>query len=161
MKKYIAAVLAAVLLLGMLATLFHQIIMATVSQGTQKIIRDSMFRKMQTLPLRYFDTNAAGDIMSRYTGDIDTMRQMISQSIPQSVSAVITLVAVFVAMLIESWILTIVTMITVLAVIFSISSSLLSLYGPKLSGIALDAVDLGEGNVDFSVIWTCKIISNF
>jgi len=74
---------------------------------------------MQTLPLRYFDSNTAGNIMSRYTSDIDTLRQMISQSIPQTVSSVVTLAVVFIAMLAESWIMTIVTMITVLGVIFS------------------------------------------
>ena len=110
--------IAAILLLGMLATLFHQIIMATVSQGTQKIIRDSMFRKMQTLPLRYFDTNTAGNIMSRYTNDIDTLRQMISQSIPQGVSSIVTLVVVFIAMITTSWILTLVTLVTVVGITF-------------------------------------------
>ena len=71
-------------------------LMVKVSQGTQKHIRDEMFAHMQTLPLRYFDTNTAGNIMSRYTSDIDTLRQMISQSIPQCASSLVTIVVVFV-----------------------------------------------------------------
>ena len=110
--------LACIFLAGMFATFFQSYLMVGVTQGIQKKIRDDMFRKMQTLPLRYFDTNTAGNIMSRYTSDIDTLRQMISQSIPQAVSAVVTLAVVFVTMLITSWILTIVTMITVLGVVF-------------------------------------------
>jgi len=93
--------------------------MVSVTQGIQKTVRDEMFRKMQTLPLRYFDSNTAGNIMSRYTSDIDTLRQMISQSIPQTVSSIVTLAVVFIAMVAESWIMTIVTMITVLGVVFS------------------------------------------
>ena len=111
--------LACVFIAGMVASFFQSYLMVGVTQGIQKRIRDDMFRKMQTLPLRYFDTNTAGNIMSRYTSDIDTLRQMISQSIPQAVSAVVTLVVVFVTMLATSWILTIVTMITVLGVVFA------------------------------------------
>ena len=104
---------------GVVASFFQSYLMVGVTQGIQKNVRDEMFRKMQTLPLRYFDSNTAGNIMSRYTSDIDTLRQMISQSIPQTVSSIVTLITVFVAMLMESWILTIVTMITVLGVVFS------------------------------------------
>ena len=111
--------IACVFVVGMVASFFQSYLMVGVTQGIQKNIRDQLFAKMQTLPIRYFDSNTAGNIMSRYTSDIDTLRQMISQSIPQSVSAVVTLLAVFLAMLMESWILTIVTMITVLGVIFS------------------------------------------
>ena len=108
-----------VFLLGMVASFLQSYLMVGVTQGIQKTIRDDMFRKLQTLPLRYFDSNAAGDIMSRFTGDIDTLRQMISQSIPQMVSAVMTLVVIFITMIFTSWVLTIVMMITVLAVVFS------------------------------------------
>ena len=111
--------IACIFVLGIVASFLQSYLMVGVTQGVQKHIRDQLFTKMQTLPIRYFDTNAAGNIMSRYTSDIDTMRQMISQSIPQAVSSVITLVAVFLAMIMESWILTIVTMITVVGVIFS------------------------------------------
>ena len=75
--------IAAIFLLGMVASFLFQYLMVAVAQGTQKVIRDEMFTKMQALPLRYFDSNTAGNIMSRYTSDIDTLRQMISQSIPQ------------------------------------------------------------------------------
>ena len=111
--------IACIFILGALASFFQAYLMVGVTQGIQKNVRDEMFRRMQKLPLRYFDTNTAGNLMSRYTSDIDTLRQMISQSIPQMVSSVITLVVVFIAMLLESWILTIVTMITVLGVVFS------------------------------------------
>ena len=110
--------IAFVFVVGMIAAFFQSYLMVGVTQGIQKTIRDEMFTKMQRLPLRYFDTNTAGNIMSRYTSDIDTLRQMISQSIPQAVSSVVTLVVVFVTMLRTSWILTIVTMITVVGVVF-------------------------------------------
>ena len=109
--------IACVFVLGILASFFQSYLMVGVTQGIQKKIRDQLFAKMQTLPIRYFDTHPAGDIMSRYTSDIDTMRQMISQSIPQSISAVITLLTVFIAMLRKSWILTIVTMFSMVGVV--------------------------------------------
>ena len=111
--------LACIFVIGMIASFLQSFLMVGVTQGIQKRVRDDMFRKMQSLPIRYFDTNTAGNVMSRYTSDIDTLRQMISQSIPQAFSAVVTLVVIFVTMLMESWILTIVTMITVMAVVFS------------------------------------------
>ncbi len=113
--KFLAGV-AAIFCLGIAAAFFKEYLMVGVTQGTQKRVRDQMFTKMQRLPLRYFDTNTAGNIMSRYTGDIDTLRQMISQSIPQCVSSVITVVALFVAMLNLSWILTCVMLVTVLGI---------------------------------------------
>ncbi len=109
---------ACIFVLGILANFFQSYLMVGVTQGIQKTVRDEMFAKMQKLPIRYFDSNTAGNIMSRYTSDIDTLRQMISQSIPQAFSSVVTLVVVFVTMLRTSWILTIVTMITVLGVVF-------------------------------------------
>ncbi len=103
--------------MGMVCAFLQQFLMVGVSQGTQKTIRDEMFAKMQRLPLRYFDTNTAGNIMSRYTSDIDTLRQMISQSIPQTVSSVITLAVAFIAMLQTSWMLTIVVIFTVMGIL--------------------------------------------
>ena len=111
--------IAVVFVVGVLASFFQSYLMVGVTQGIQKTVRDEMFAKMQKLPLRYFDTNTAGNIMSRYTGDIDTLRQMISQSIPQTVSSVITLVVIFCAMVAESWILTLVSMITIMGVVFT------------------------------------------
>ena len=110
--------LACIFLVGMAASFFQSYLMVGVTQGIQKTIRDEAFTKMQNLPIRYFDSNTAGNIMSRYTSDIDTMRQLISQSIPQAFSSIVTLIAVLVAMIRESWILTIVTMFTVLGVFF-------------------------------------------
>jgi len=98
---------------GMVAAFLQQFLMVSVSQGTQKVIRDEMFTKMQRLPLRYFDSNAAGNIMSRYTSDIDTLRQMVSQSLPHCFSSIITLIVVFTAMVRASWILTLVILVTV------------------------------------------------
>ena len=109
--------IACVFVVGIVASFLQSYLMVGVTQGIQKRIRDELFAKMQTLPIRYFDTHPAGDLMSRYTSDIDTMRQMISQSIPQTVSSVITLVTVLIAMIVESWILTIVTMLTVVGVV--------------------------------------------
>ena len=111
--------LVGIFLIGIAANFFQSYLMVGVTQGIQKKVRDEMFAKMQTLPIRYFDTNTAGNIMSRYTSDIDTLRQMISQSIPQAVSSVVTLVAILIAMLSTSWILTIVSMITVVGVVFA------------------------------------------
>ena len=115
--KYLMGI-AAVFGCGILASFLQQYLMVSVSQGAQKTIRDEMFTKMQRLPLRYFDTNTAGNIMSRYTSDIDTLRQMISQSIPQAFSSIITIIVIFAAMLRSSWILTIVTMFTVAGITF-------------------------------------------
>ena len=90
------AKLAGLFLLGILASWLQRFLMVGVTQGIQRTIRDEAFTKMQTLPIRYFDSNSTGNIMSRYTSDIDTMRQMISQSIPQAVSSVVTLVVLLV-----------------------------------------------------------------
>ena len=98
---------------GMVASFLQQFLMASVGQGTQRVIRDEMFTKMQHLPIRYFDSNTAGNIMSRFTSDIDTLRQMVSQSIPQAFSSIVTVVVILVAMLRTSWILTLVMCFTV------------------------------------------------
>ena len=87
---------------GAFANWSYNFIMVTVSQGVLKKIRDEMFARMQKLPVKYFDTHAYGDVMSHYTNDTDTLRQMISQSIPQMFSSVITIVSVFCAMVYTS-----------------------------------------------------------
>ena len=109
--------IACIFVLGIIAAFLQSYLMVGVTQGIQKTVRDEMFAGMQKLPIRYFDTNTAGNIMSRYTSDIDTLRQMISQSIPQAVSSIVTLVVVFITMLSTSWILTLVTMVTVVGVV--------------------------------------------
>ena len=103
--------------LGIFCSWLYNFLMVGVAQGTQKTIRDEMFTKMQRLPIRYFDTNTAGNIMSRYTSDIDTLRQMVSQSIPQTASSVITLVVVGTRLLSTSWILCVVMAVTVFGII--------------------------------------------
>ncbi|MCI7335061.1 MAG: ABC transporter ATP-binding protein, partial [Oscillospiraceae bacterium] len=90
--------MALIFLAGIVAVYIQNRVMAVVSQGVLRTIRDDMFSHMQTLPIKYFDTNTHGDIMSRYTNDTDTLRQMISQTIPQTMSSAVTVAAVFVAM---------------------------------------------------------------
>ncbi len=110
--------IACIYLLGMLGSFLQSYLMVGVTQGIQKTVRDEMFAKMQRLPIRYFDSNTAGNIMSRYTSDIDTLRQMISQSIPQAVSAVITLAVILIRMFTTSWVLTLTAMFTVVVMVF-------------------------------------------
>ena len=110
--------IACIFAAGMVASFLQQFLMVGVAQGTQKAIRDEMFTKMQRLPLRYFDSNTAGNIMSRFTSDIDTLRQMVSQSIPQCFSSIVTILVILIAMIRASWILTIVTMFTVAGIMF-------------------------------------------
>ena len=104
--------------LGIVSTFLYNYLMVEVGQGTQKRIRDEMFTHMQTLPIRYFDTHPVGDLMSRYTSDIDTLRQMISMSIPQCISSIATLVVLMVTMIITSPILTGVMLLTVTCIVF-------------------------------------------
>ena len=108
--------MAAIYGTGVLCSWIYNRLMIKVAQQTLKRIRDEMFSKMQRFPLRYFDTHTHGDIMSRYTNDTDTLRQMITQSMPQLVSSMCTVVTVFFAMLYQSVYLTII----VVASIFSI-----------------------------------------
>ena len=105
-------IMAGIYLIGIVSNFLSSFLMAKIGQATQKDIRDRLFSHMQTLPIRYFDTHTAGDLMSRYTGDIDTLRQLITQAIPQCVSSVATLVAVFIAMITTCPILTGVVLIT-------------------------------------------------
>ncbi|MEE1491805.1 MAG: ABC transporter ATP-binding protein [Massilioclostridium sp.] len=92
-------IIGVVYLIGVLSTLFYNRVMVTIAQGTLKKIRDEMFERMQRLPIRAFDTRTHGDIMSLYTNDTDTLRQMIAQSMAQLISSVFTIVAVFICML--------------------------------------------------------------
>ena len=117
LKAYLVK-LACIFGFGIVGTFLFNYLMVGVTQGVQKTIRDDLFAKMQRLPLRYFDSHAAGDIMSRYTSDIDTLRQVISQSIPQCVSSAVTLVVVLWNLIDTSWILTIVMFFTVGLIIY-------------------------------------------
>ena len=125
--------LVCIYLLGLLGSFLQSWLMVGVAQGIQKTVRDEMFTHMQSLPLRYFDTNTAGNIMSCYTSDIDTLRQMVSQSIPQAISSMVTLIVIFVTMLSTSWMLTIVSMVTVVGVIW-ITKTLASKSGKYFIG---------------------------
>ena len=104
-------------LVGIIASMIHSILMTLVSEGTLKVIRDEMFVKMQELPIRYFDTNTYGDIMSRYTNDTDTLSHMISQSIPNFFSSAITIVTVFISMLATNVYLTLVVLASLVVIL--------------------------------------------
>ena len=105
-------------LLGIVSSFLYNFLMVRVGQGIQKQIRDDMFRHMQRLPIRYFDTHPAGDVMSRYTADIDTLRQMITQALPNCISSIATLVTVFALMIKASPILTVVVVITAAGIMY-------------------------------------------
>ena len=113
----VLVVIGAIYLIGVLATLFYNRVMVTIAQGTLKKIRDEMFEKMQRLPIRAFDTRTHGDIMSLYTNDTDTLRQMIAQSMAQLISSVFTIVAVLVCMLYVSFYLTLVAVLVMLLIL--------------------------------------------
>ena len=105
--------------IGAIAAYIYTRIMVNVSQGTLKHLRDDMFTHMEELPIRYFDTHSHGDIMSTYTNDIDTLRQMISQSMPQFLNSIISIVSVFISMLLLNIPLTLVTLVMVGVTLFA------------------------------------------
>lgn len=111
-------VMAGIYYMGTVATFLYARIMISVTQGVLKEIRDKMFAHMEKLPIKYFDTHVHGDIMSCYTNDTDTLRQMISQSIPQMMSSSITIVSTFVSMLILSVPLTLLIVLMVLCMVY-------------------------------------------
>ena len=98
--------MACLYVVGALCALAYNRLMVTISQGVQKKIRDDLFGHMQTLPIRYFDTHAHGDVMSVYTNDVDTLRQMLSQSIPQVINSLMMIVVTFVSMIVLNLTLT-------------------------------------------------------
>lgn len=105
--------LATFLALGILCSYGYNRIMVNVSQGTMKQIRNELFFHMESLPIKYFDTNSHGDIMSIYTNDVDTLRQLFSQSIPQIVNSTVTIVTTFISMIVLNIPLTIVSIIMI------------------------------------------------
>jgi len=113
-------IVACVYVTGALSSFAYNRIMMLIAQGTLKKMRDEMFAKMQYLPLMYFDTHTHGDLMSLYTNDIDTMRQLLSQTIPQIISSFITLIAVFAAMVTYSFTLTLVILVMLTIMLFCI-----------------------------------------
>ena len=136
------AKVAAFYALGVLATFGYNRLMVNVTQGTLRNLRNDLFSHMEKLPVKYFDTHAHGDIMSVYTNDIDTLRQMISQSMPQLLNSGITIISVFVSMLILSIPLTVVTMIMVGIMVFCSKKSA----GQSGAYFAKQQKDLGTVN---------------
>ena len=120
--------LSAVLMAGVLCSYLYNRIMVNVGQGTMKRLSNELFTNMESLPIKYFDTHAHGDIMSVYTNDIDTLRQLISQSIPQVVNSCITLISTFVSMIVLDIPLTIVSVIMVIIMLY-VTSKLSALSG--------------------------------
>ena len=129
-------------MIGVLAAFVQSRIMVYVTQGTMKKLRIEMFNHMESLPIKYFDTNAHGDIMSLYTNDIDTLRQLISQSIPQCISSIITVVSVFISMLILNIPLTVLTIVMVVVMM----KTSMSVVGKSGKYFAAQQKDLGELN---------------
>ena len=104
--------LACVMGIGVIAAFSYNRIMVNISQGTMLRLRDDLFHKMEALPIQYFDTHAHGDIMSVYTNDVDTLRQLMSQSIPQIINSVLTMTATLVTMLVINPALTVISILT-------------------------------------------------
>lgn len=146
--KDFAPLLAAILqvagfyLTGIAATYLYNRVMVYVTQGTLRDLRDDLFTHMEKLPVKYFDTHAHGDIMSIYTNDIDTLRQMISQSIPQVLNSAIMVVSVVVSMLVLNVWLTILTLVMVSIMLFTTKQ----LAGKSGSYFVKQQVDLGKVN---------------
>ena len=111
------AVLACIFILGVIASFVYNRMMVVIGQGVLKKVRDEMFEHMQTLPIRYFDQNTNGSIMSLYTNDTDTLRQMINQSIPQVLMSSFTIVVTFISMLLLSPALTVLAVIVIFIMI--------------------------------------------
>ena len=111
-------VLGTIFLCGVIATFVYSRLMVVIGQGVLKRVRDEMFAHMQTLPIRYFDQNTNGSIMSLYTNDTDTLRQMINQSIPQVLMSAFTIVVTFISMLVLSPILTVLAVLMIILMFF-------------------------------------------
>lgn len=131
--------LVCILCLGVITAFCYNRIMVNVSQGTMRHLRDDLFRGMEALPIKYFDSHAHGDIMSVYTNDVDTLRQLLSQSIPQIINSVITMAATLITMIILNPALTVISILTALVMLFVTSNF------SKLSGkyYIRQQIDLG------------------
>ena len=134
--------LACVMGVGVATAFTYNRIMVNVSQGTMRRLRDDLFRRMEALPIKYFDTHAHGDIMSVYTNDVDTLRQLLSQSIPQIINSVITMAATLVTMIVLNPVLTIISLLTA-AVMLLVTSNF-----SKLSGKYYIRQQIDLGTVD-------------
>ena len=120
--------LACIMGVGVITAFTYNRIMVNVSQGTMRHLRDDLFCRMESLPIRYFDTHAHGDIMSVYTNDVDTLRQLLSQSIPQIINSVITMAATLITMIILNPVLTVISILTA-AVMLLVTSKFSRLSG--------------------------------
>ena len=113
----IAGIMAGIYVAGILCSFVYTRLMAVITQGFLKHVREDMFDKMQTLPIRYFDTHTHGDIMSYYTNDVDALRQLISQSVPQGLFSLVSIITLLVTMLISSIYLTLVVLLGVVVML--------------------------------------------
>ena len=131
--------LACIMGVGVITAFSYNRIMVNVSQGTMRHLRDDLFCRMESLPIKYFDTHAHGDIMSVYTNDVDTLRQLLSQSIPQIINSVITMAATLITMIILNPALTVISILTAVVMLFVTSNF------SKLSGryYIRQQIDLG------------------
>ncbi len=131
--------LACIMGIGVITAFSYNRIMVNVSQGTMRHLRDDLFRRMEALPIKYFDTHAHGDIMSVYTNDVDTLRQLLSQSIPQIINSVITMAATLITMIILNPALTVISILTACVMLLVTSNF------SKLSGryYVRQQIDLG------------------
>ena len=131
--------LACIMGVGVITAFTYNRIMVNVSQGTMRHLRDDLFARMESLPIKYFDTHAHGDIMSVYTNDVDTLRQLLSQSIPQIINSVITMTATLITMIILNPALTVISILTAFVMLFVTSNF------SKLSGkyYIRQQIDLG------------------
>ena len=120
--------LACLLAVGIVAAFAYNRIMVTVSQGTMLHLRNDLFRRMEALPIKYFDTHAHGDIMSVYTNDVDTLRQLLSQSVPQMINSAVTMAATLVTMLLLNPALTIISIATA-AIMLAVTANFSKLSG--------------------------------
>ena len=134
--------LACIMGSGVITAFSYNRIMVNVSQGTMRHLRDDLFRRMEALPIKYFDTHAHGDIMSVYTNDVDTLRQLLSQSIPQIINSVITMAATLITMIILNPALTVISILTAVVMLFVTSNF------SKLSGKYYIRQQIDLGTVD-------------
>ena len=134
--------LACIMGIGVITAFSYNRIMVNVSQGTMRHLRDDLFRRMEALPIKYFDTHAHGDIMSVYTNDVDTLRQLLSQSIPQIINSVITMAATLITMIILNPALTVISILTAVVMLFVTSNF------SKLSGKYYIRQQIDLGTVD-------------
>ena len=141
--------LACIMGVGVITAFSYNRIMVNVSQGTMRHLRDDLFRRMESLPIKYFDTHAHGDIMSVYTNDVDTLRQLLSQSIPQIINSVITMAATLITMIILNPALTVISILT--AVVMLLVTSNFS----KLSGRYYIRQQIDLGAVDGFIRGNC------